>query len=91
MKKVQAYMYLFTPFVNQKKSIDIYSAFYSFDKTFQLLHADITDICFLSEFTMDQKYYLSINSQFFLSLKHMLQNCGKPNASEQKIIDFNYI
>ena len=76
MKKVQTYMYLFTPFVNQKKSIDIYSAFYSSDKNFQLLHAEITDICFLSEFTMDRKYYLSINSQSFLSLKHMLQNCG---------------
>lgn len=46
MKKVQTYMYLFTPFVNQKKSIDIYSAFYSSDKTFQLLHAEITESAF---------------------------------------------
>ena len=47
----------FVPFVENKKDIDN-STLYSFNAPFQLLHAEIADICFFSKSAADPHYCL---------------------------------
>ena len=48
----------YVPFVEQRKDIDRSSALYSIKAPFELVHADIADICFFSKSAVDLKYSL---------------------------------
>ena len=54
---------LVTPFVNKRSNIDR-STLYSISKSFELLHADITDLRFLARSSVDPKYCLLIADLF---------------------------
>ena len=54
---------LVTPFVNKRSNID-HSTLYSIGKPFELLHADIDDLRFLANSTVDPKYCLLIVDLF---------------------------
>ena len=48
----------YTPFVEQKKDINRLSALYSIKITFELVHADVEDLCFFSKSAVYPKYCL---------------------------------
>ena len=48
----------YASFVEQRKDIDHSSALYSVKVPFELVHADIADICFFSKSAVDPKYCL---------------------------------
>ena len=54
---------LVTPFINKRSNID-HSTLYSIGKPFELLHADINDLRFLANSTVDPKYCLLIVDLF---------------------------
>ena len=54
---------LVTPFVSKRSNID-HSTLYSIGKPFELLHADINDLRFLANSTVDPKYCLLIVDLF---------------------------
>ena len=54
---------LVTPFINKRSNID-HSTLYSIGKPFELLHADINDLKFLANSTVDPKYCLLIVDLF---------------------------
>ena len=54
---------LITPFVNKRSNID-HLTFDSISKPFELLHADIADLRFLSKSAVDPKYCLLIVDLF---------------------------
>ena len=54
---------LVTPFINKRSNID-HSTLYSIGKPFELLHADIDDLRFLANSTVDPKYCLLIVDLF---------------------------
>ena len=54
---------LVTPFVNKRSNVDR-STLYSISKPFELLHANITDLRFLTKSAVDPKYYLLILDLF---------------------------
>ena len=54
---------LVTPFVNKRSNID-HSTLYCISKSFELLHADVVDLRFLSKSAVDPKYCLLIVDLF---------------------------
>ena len=54
---------LVTPFINKRSNMD-HSTLYSIGKPFELLHADINDLRFLANSTVDPKYCLLIVDLF---------------------------
>ena len=54
---------LVMPFVNKRSNVDR-STLYSISKPFELLHANITDLRFLTKSAVDPKYYLLILDLF---------------------------
>ena len=54
---------LVTPFINKRSNID-HSTLYSIGKPFELLRADINDLRFLANSTVDPKYCLLIVDLF---------------------------
>ena len=54
---------LVTPFINKRSNID-HSTLYCIGKPFELLHADINDLRFLANSTVDPKYCLLIVDLF---------------------------
>ena len=54
---------LVTPFLNKRRNID-HSTLYNISKPFELLHADIADLRFLAQLTVNPKYCLLVVDLF---------------------------
>ena len=76
----------YTPFVEQRKDIDCFSALYSIKMPFELVHADIADNRFFSKSTVDPKYCL-LAVDLFTSKVYVYIIKGKNLLSKKSELD----